>query len=219
MIAVLCVLRSGGRYSPEWVHRLERGVARNLTLPHRFVCLTDMPGVSLDCHPVPLSTNWPGWWAKLELFQFRTKCLYLDLDSVVVGSLDAIAAAEHKFTMTHEYYRPHLMCSTAMAWDGDFSFLWREMARKDDTKKVMKFYDNWTPEGRIGDQGYIEETLTGAGYLPATFRDRFGERSIASYKVHCRKDGLQGNESVVAFHGNLKPDQLGHVDWIRENWI
>jgi hypothetical protein len=214
MINVACVLRSGGRYDATWVHRLRDGVARHLTLPHRFICLTDTP---VDCLSVPLSTDWPGWWAKLEVFRLAGKVLYLDLDSVVVGSLDDICAAPHKFTMVHEYYRPHFACSTAMAWDGDYSYIAREFARVD-SKETRDYYDNWTPCDRIGDQAFIEDCLKRAGRKIEFFRDRFGERSIASYKVHCKDKGLDGTEAVVAFHGSLKPDNLNHVDWVRRAW-
>lgn len=214
MINVACVLRSGGRYHPEWVYRLQRGVARHLNLSHQFVCLSDVP---LTCSWIPLDTDWPGWWAKLEVFRLRGKVLYLDLDTVVVGSLDEICGADHKFTMAHEYYRPQFACSTAMAWDGDYSWIAREFARQD-SQALRDHYDHWTPDDRIGDQAFIEDCLNGAGHKIDIFRDRFGERSVASYKVHCQKDGLDGTEAVVAFHGSLKPDQLGHVDWVRRNW-
>ena len=39
---VACV-RTGKRYGVEYVARLKAGVARHLTMPHRFMCLTDRP--------------------------------------------------------------------------------------------------------------------------------------------------------------------------------
>lgn len=210
---VACVLRSGGRYDASWVRKLRDGVARHLTIPHRFVCLSDVP---VDCERIPLQTDWPHWWAKIEAFRLIGKVLYLDLDSVVVGSLDAICTAPHKFTMAHEYYRPQFACSTAMAWGGDYGWIAREFARLD-SAEFRASYDNWTSDGRIGDQAFIEDCLHRAGHKIAFFKDRFGERSIASYKVHCKR-GLEGDEAVVAFHGAGKPDELMRIDWIRENW-
>src|SRR6185437_3375269 len=119
MLTVACVLRSGGLYDAEWVAKLQRGVARHLTLPYRFVCFSDCP---VPCERIPLRHDWPGWWSKLEIFSqpIEGTTLYFDLDTVVVGSLDRIAAYPHRFTMCHEYYRQHLLCSTAMAWSGDY---------------------------------------------------------------------------------------------------
>lgn len=215
MIVICCVLRSGGRYTPDWVYRLQAGIARHTTVPYEFVCFSDVP---LKCNYIKLDTDWPGWWAKLEMFRLIGKALYLDLDSVIVGSLDDICLGKHQFTMTHEYYRPLFGCSTAMAWDGDYSYITKEFARVD-SQELRDYYDHWTPCQRIGDQAFIEDVVKGAGRKIKFFRDLFGERSIASYKVHCMKDGLDGSESVVAFHGSLKPDQLQHVEWVRRAWL
>lgn len=206
-------MRSGGRYDAEWVAKLQRGVARHLTLPHRFVALSDVP---VPCDRIPLETDWPGWWSKCELWRpglLTGPTIYFDLDTVIVGSLDRIAAHPHIFTMCHEFHQPHLLCSTAMAWTGDHSHIWHSMHEM--TPKRRDQYDKWEGK-RIGDQAYIEDCKRGQHV--DTFRDLFGERSIASYKVHC-KGGLHGDEAAVAFHGARKMDDLLHVDWIRENWI
>lgn len=217
VITVACVLRSGGRYDAGWVAKLQRGVAQHLALPHRFVCLSDVP---VPCERIPLETDWPGWWAKLELWRpglLTGPTLYLDLDSVIVGSLDAIAAHPHRFTGVHEYYRPDLFCSTAMAWSGDWSGIWRRFAA--DPAGLARRYDREV-KPRIGDQAFIEDALAAMGERFDTFRDLFGERSIASWKVHCRDGGLTGAEAVVCFHGKKKMDVLRRrVDWIGENWI
>jgi hypothetical protein len=96
-LTVACVLWVGefeGRhYSPAWVHRLRDQVAAHLPLPHRFVCLsnTEVPGVEV----LPLTTGWPGWWAKVEVFNpandLGTRVLYLDLDVFVTGDLTPLA--------------------------------------------------------------------------------------------------------------------------------
>lgn len=211
-ITVACVLRSGGIYNAEWVAKLQRGVARHLTLPHRFVCFSD---VDVPCERIPLVEAWPGWWSKLEIFSqpIEGTTLYLDLDSVVVGSLDAIAAYPHRFTMCHEYYRPHLLCSTAMAWSGDWSGLYATFERG--AAAFAHHYDSVLPGGRIGDQAYCEDYLVGQHV--DTFRDLFGERSIASYKVHNCQDAPPADAAVVSFHGNPKCHEI-KTGWVAEAW-
>jgi hypothetical protein len=210
-------LRSGGIYDASWVGKLQRGVARHLTLPHRFVCLTDMVRdvQSAGIEAIPLATDWPGWWAKLNLFATPRDgvTLYFDLDSVVVGSLDAIAAYPHRFTMAHEFYRPHLLCSTAMAWSGDWSCIAERFST--DSVRWMRHYDKVMPvTGRIGDQAFIEDCL---GDGVDTFRDLFGERSIASYKVHQCQDAPPADAAVVAFHGRPKMGEI-KTGWVTEAW-
>jgi hypothetical protein len=211
MITVACVLRSGGIYTPEWVAKLQRGAARHMTVPHRFVCLSDVP---VPCERIPLVDGWPGWWSKLEIFRvgvFDDTVLYFDLDTVPVGSLDAIATYPHRFTMAHEYYRPTMLCSTAMAWRGDYSRIYDAFER--DADALMHRYDKELPGGRIGDQAFIEDQIGRAD----TFRDLFGERSIASYKVHECQDAPPADAAVVAFHGRPKPHELA-TGWVPALW-
>lgn len=213
-VTVACVLRSGGIYTATWVERLQRGVARHLTVPHRFVCLSD---VDVPCERIPLVTDWPGWWSKIELFTpglFDGPVLYFDLDTVIVGSLDAIARHPHRFTMAHEYYRPAQHCSTAMAWDGREDFGLFELFRAR-PNIFQAFYRRSQP--KIGDQGFIEDVLERKGVRIDTFRELFGERSIASYKVHKCQDRPPSDAAVVAFHGNPKPHEITQ-GWVPRAW-
>lgn len=208
---VCCVLKSGGIYDADWVAKLQRGVARHLSLPHRFVCYSDVP---VPCERVPLVHGWPGWWSKLEIFSAvdSDTTLYFDLDTVVTGSLDAIAAFPHRFTMAHEFNRPELLCSTAMAWSGNWSFIPELFAERAD--EYAYHYDKVLPNsGRIGDQAFIEDCVTDAD----TFRDLFGERSIASYKIHECQEAPPADAAAVAFHGNPKPHEI-RTGWVPRAW-
>lgn len=210
-LTVACVLKSGGIYDASWVAKLQRGVARHLSIPHRFVCFSD---VDVPCQRVPLRHDWSGWWSKIEMFAepIDGTVLYFDLDTVVVGSLDAIAAHPHRLTMAHEFYRPHLLCSTTMAWNGDYSHIYRDFAESADP--LAHYYDKVLPiTGRVGDQAFIEDRVTSVD----TFRDLFGERSIASYKVHECQEAPPDDAAVVAFHGDPKPHQI-KFGWVPAQW-
>lgn len=213
MITVACVLRSGGLYDWLWVERLKRGVARHLTLPHRFVCLAD---TRVPCDQIPLRTQWPTWWAKLELFRpgtLKGQVLYFDLDTVIVGSLDRIAAHPHRITLAHEYYRPAQLCSTAMAWNADDDLGIYQAFSADPAGAMARH----KIVSSIGDQGFIEAHLKAAGVQADTFRDLFGETSIASYKVHkCRAKPPKG-AAAVAFHGSPKPHEITS-GWVPRAW-
>lgn len=217
MITVICVLKSGGCYDASWVVRLSNGVRRHLSFPHGFVCLTDMKREVLDAgiEAEPLEAGWPGWWSKIEMFRpglFTGPTLYFDLDTIIVGSLDAIAAHPHRFTMGHEYYRPRFKCSTAMAWRGDHSEIWRQM--KLDPAGVRARYRGRS-DHRIGDQAFIEDIQQANGVAIETFRDLFGEMSIASYKEHAR-EAVPAGAAAVAFHGRPKPPDAG--GWVTGAW-
>ena len=91
-------MRWGDRYGPDYVNRLFAMVARNLTLPHRFVCLTDDPGgirPEVECRPLPAIELADAAGALRlaqavvllgpELDDLEGQVLFLDLDLVIVG--------------------------------------------------------------------------------------------------------------------------------------
>ncbi|WP_157267691.1 hypothetical protein [Azohydromonas aeria] len=98
-VNVIC-MKWGSMYGPEYVNNLRAGVARHLRRPHRFVCFTDdASGLSPDVEALPLpSLGLPAGqqdlrWRKLAVFgaqlgDLEGTTLFLDLDLVVVGSLD-----------------------------------------------------------------------------------------------------------------------------------
>jgi hypothetical protein len=93
VVNVVC-LKWGTKYSPDYVNKLAAMVRRNLSRPHRFVCLTeDRTGVydSIKCLPLPdEDLGLTGWWHKLSLFcpevhDLAGPTLFPDLDIVITG--------------------------------------------------------------------------------------------------------------------------------------
>jgi hypothetical protein len=97
---VVCV-KWGVKYDATYVNRLYAMVQRNLTPPFRFVCLTDSrAGIrpEVECFDLPeLGCPHPvrtfGMWKKVVLWGREVPgltgvALFIDLDSVIVGSLD-----------------------------------------------------------------------------------------------------------------------------------
>ena len=93
-------------YTSEWVLRLQAMVRKWLPMEHTFVCLTnvEIPG----CNVIPLQHHWPGWWSKLELFRpdlfgKEDRVLYLDLDVVVVASLEPLVNYPARFAIVKRF--------------------------------------------------------------------------------------------------------------------
>ncbi len=102
MKQVVCI-NWGTKYGPPYINRLYAMVARNLTPPFRFTCFCDDPsGIrgEVDTQPLPeIGYDIPkaktGIWGKSRLWGLRLgdltgPVLFLDLDVVVTGSLDAL---------------------------------------------------------------------------------------------------------------------------------
>jgi len=85
---IMCVLKSGGCYTPEYVDKLFNSISRNTTTEFSFTCLTDVQWSSTYIC-IPLLHDWEGWWSKIEAFNY-TNVLYIDLDTVIVDNIDKL---------------------------------------------------------------------------------------------------------------------------------
>lgn len=116
-LTVVCVLRSGGDYTGEWVDALWRGVRLFLPIRHRFVCLTDInPPKSWRWMTEPLVYGFPGCWSNLEcmrpgLFRRGERVIYMSLDTLPVNEFTDIASYDGLFATAARDAQ-----SAVMAW-------------------------------------------------------------------------------------------------------
>lgn len=116
----------GPQYLEAWV----RGVGRHVPDPKRLVVMTDayleLPfpmaasELQLDVTFVPLDAiDAPGWWAKLNMFRVGVgKCLYLDLDNVLCGSIAELCALDpDPIIMMDDRHVPRLPNGSAILFD------------------------------------------------------------------------------------------------------
>lgn len=209
MLKVVCL--NTGNYlgrGAEYVASLRRMVARHLTIPHEFVCLTE----------ADISAQ--GWWGKLELVQRRWGgwVLYLDLDVVIRGNIDRLVQT----AMTD----PYLLW---MRDDFSYSIVKPRAGLGPDMLKllggpgccnssVMIFHDTvdlsaMTPEmcaTMHGDQNVLSAVLWPGriGLLPSEM--------ISSYKYQVLRGEPVGE--VVVFHGTPKVTDLWEGDPLRQAW-
>jgi hypothetical protein len=159
MINVVCVLRQGGKvgYYATWVEKLKNSVARNLTLEHKFVCLSD---VDVPCERIPLISTGAGFWSKLELFRstlFNGPVLYIDLDTVICANLDDIVnkIKDQQFVMLLETDK-NVVSSAVMWWQGDHSYLWDQYLEM----SPEEIKEQYSKMPRYGDQAFIQDYTT-----------------------------------------------------------
>lgn len=210
MLTVACVLKSGGIYTPEWVAKLKAGVEKHLSLPHRFVCLSD---VEVPCERIPLEHDWPGWWSKIELFKLEGDVLTIDLDTAVVGDIYEIAFIASNplsgFKILQDFYRADGLGSGVMGWSAS------------QTSQVRHWYNEFAnrPDfwmqycGSGGDQRFIENM----DQRRLTLWQRAVPGQIVSYKVHCR-GGIPDDARLVCLHGKPKFSDMPATDPVRLAW-
>jgi len=213
VLTVWCVCVGDG-YKHDYVHILRNMVRRNLSIEHRFVCISDRHIDGIDTIGPP--TNLQGWWQKLSLFKAGVAGetnLYLDLDVVVTGSLDELVArySDKPLATPWNWARSgHGGCqSSVMLWGG---------------KDAYTIYDefpheiaHWPPINKPpilwGDQEFI--TTRRHNGFPVTQIDA---DLVKSYKYHAKPMGrVPDNCRVVVFHGKPDPHECSE-QWIKDAW-
>ena len=205
----VCCVKVGTKYGPEYVNILFDMVRRNLKagLEGKFVCFTDDPSgldPGIETRAVPADLT--GWWAKLYLFAPEAfpegeRVLYFDLDVVITGWLDELAAYAGRFAILREFCDVPGFQSSIMAWRaGAMRHIWEWWNR--DNRPL--------PAG--GDQDWIEHCCGKVEILQDLFPNAF-----LSYKFHCLYQHPPAGTKVVVFHGEPKPDNCGE-DWVHLIW-
>lgn len=193
-LQVICVLKTGGCYTPSYVRNLQKMVEAHLTIPFRFLCLSDVS----DPNYIPLLNGRNGWWSKVEMFRFSGPTIYLDLDTALFGSLDNLAKKLHTlrkqqtFFMLRAFNRNENWASGVMAWTGDWSQVWRTLTF-DDIQRTK-----W-------DQRYIRGRVTELGGDIQAIQDIL---HVYSYRKQCL-NGVPRDADIVCFHGDPRPHEVG----------
>ena len=212
MINVWCVC-VGDKYGEEDVRILRNMIDRHLSLPHDFYVLSDRQRGDFNC--IIPDEKWPGWWSKLLLFRYAFgQVLYLDLDVVVVGSLDYLISEQ--LSMAANWAQSgHGGCqSSVMSWHADHDAYFNlvkefdlDQLGKPDPNGNCPHYGLYN--GLWGDQEYITQKLgdPGSGKVKKA-------SGIYSYKYHCRDKGLPDDAAVICFHGYPKPSEVSET-WVK----
>ena len=193
---VLCVLRSGGDFLPEHVEHLYQAVRHHAAGHVRFVVLSDVPlYAKVEQHP--LRTDWPRWWAKMELFdpvhQQFGDLLYLDLDTVIVGDLADVLKVR-ALTVLTDFQKPNRIGSGLMFIPAEERpMIWSAFTR--DPARAMRT----SPRG---DQQFLEA----CGWQTAERWQDLRPHQVISYKQHVqRRRRIPKDARVICFHGQPRP--------------
>ncbi len=199
MLTVVCVLKSGGDFDPDYVFALREGVSEHLsTVPHTFICYTDIAiqGMSIRL----LTEGLAGWFSKFEIFKMPGPVLYLDLDTVVVGDIEPLAKeliySGEAFWMLEAFSPLREWASGIMGWNGDWKWLMPYC------KRYAGLY--------YMDQDCITRGLATGEIVPRKIERK--SHGIYSYKHHCG-NGLPEDAKIICFHGKPRPKD------VREEWV
>lgn len=218
MLTVACVWQRG-KYHVGYVHALREMVRRRLREPFRFICLSDM---NWDIEGVEFvdirHLNLPRWWGKMALFSPAIRgpgrCLYLDLDMVLVDDITELAKFDGRFGICENF--------TRLAGNSQWPCRYGSCA--------MVFADGWGEEvwqgfqivreplmqacHRGGDQRAIEQLVPDATYL----QDHVPPGFFLGYRdLHRHKLAPPDGTAIVVFAGKHTPETC-QVPWVRDAW-
>lgn len=221
-VNIIC-LKWGTRYPAYYVNELFKGVARNLSRPFRFLCVTEnakglLPGIETAGFPPDPESKlaWPHIFMKLCILEdgfanLKGPTLFLDIDIIITGSLDKFFDYHpgknciiHNWVSPHKQIfrkRPDVGNSSVFRFEaGDSNYMFEKyMAEKFDAENRSIFNT---------EQAFLTYAMGEKYYWP--------EEWVRSFKRHCRRvfpfnhllaPKLPAEASIIAFHGNPDPDQ------------
>jgi len=219
VISIACVW-TGDRYGIDYVARLRAMVGRYLRIEHRFICLTDHGAVPDGVKRIEVpAIGLNGWWAKMALFgpsvRGAGRCLYLDLDTVVVGGLEllaSVAQGPEPFAICRNFHS-HARIKSGTSWCryGSCAMTFAEGWGEDVWRRFLADQKGLMARSRWGDQGAIELLVPDAAIL----QDYLPDGYFVHYKAipPARPD----TAAVVVFGGKARPHDCA-VPWVREAW-
>lgn len=217
-VNILCI-KWGSKYGPEYVNKLRAMVARNLTLRHRFVCLTDdrtgieedievfdIPSVGIPDFDTRKPWTFAHGWLKLAsfaepLYDLSGPTLFIDLDVVIVDNIDRFFEPDGEFIVIKE-------------WDkrdgtGNTSVYRYVIGRHSDALAYLSTHQQEVLAEVRNEQEFITGYLARQGKL-----QYWPESWCRSFKRHCMRKGILSwflpprippGAAIIAFHGKPNP--------------
>jgi hypothetical protein len=242
-VNVLCI-KWGNKYGPEYVNKLHSMVSRHLRRPFRFVCLTDdaagiepnievkpIPAVGFDEFDLRKPWTFGHGWLKITsfaqpLYDLQGRTLFLDLDIVIVDSLEPFFEQSGDFIVIKEWDKRDGTGNTSC-------YLYTIGAHAD----AIEHLKNGYPQS-IADVRNEQEFIT--GYLARQGKVSYWPQEwCRSFKRHCMRRGIMGwfaqpqippGARIIVFHGKPNPpDVIAGVSgkwyrrvvpakWVLDNW-
>lgn len=226
-VTVVCVYW-GTKFSLDYVYNLKAMVARNTSVPHKFVCYSDRKLPDIETRI--LKPGWEGWWNKLQLFdpinKVSDRYVYFDLDTIITGNIDWLLNARHWFMGIEDVgavnvHQPHLknvLQTGVMAWEFNvMDHIWPTFVLGQEVI-LNKFR---------GDGEYLSSVIN--PYARVLLQHKYPNK-LKSYKYDVYPGPPKDDVSIVCFHGRPSIEQaIEHTVatplrtyepqlWIKDYW-
>lgn len=236
VVNVIC-MKWGTKYTSNDVNILYKMVSRHLTIPYRFICLTDnKTGIdqNIECFDMPKidvpKAKDVSPWRKLGMFSKKIgdltgKALFLDLDIVIIDNIDCFFTFSNKFTIIENWTQKGRGIGNSSVYCfniGTHSDVLEYY--QSNVEKVTNEYSN--------EQIYLSLKIGDIDYWPDSWCKSFKRHCMPTYIVRYFKTPAQPKDAkIIVFHGNPKPEDaakggfFGNIwkyirptKWIEDNW-
>ena len=189
----LLLVKTGDKYSQDYVRVLQKQAKQVLDLD-TYV----LGDVDADIY---LDYDWPGWWAKMEMFRpdIPKPFLYVDLDSFILGDVSDLFEEEGRW-IAREWHPNIQGCGKVQS-----SMIYMNEEPGDIWSEWIMDPNGWMQRYR-GDQKYLER------FEWNIIQDKY-EHFVGSYKMHNLEEP---KDAVVTFHG--RPKQPVAEGWAKDLW-
>lgn len=228
-LSIVTWLWKGNRpYKPEHVSVLAAMFRRNLTLAHRFICITDMEGdfgegVEVKAMPeaaralgeyrTPEAPGFPSCYRRLWMFSDEARCLgervmLVDVDMVLTGNIDHLFERSAPFVgwMPRQTWGhgPRLGGGMYLMTTGSHTEVFDGFLGQESIVEARE------AGFRGSDQAWISHKLCGDVDL--------WPHSAGIYSIRDLRHGqLPSDARLVQFNGRVKPWE-STLPWVKEHW-
>lgn len=182
-------------YDETWVTKLYQGFTRNLTKPFRFVLFTEKRRkLPYDIVQEPLEGEC-SYHSMIQPFRMGVPMILVGLDTVIVGNIDHMAdycMTASSIALPSDPFNETTVCNGVALVPRGFDHVYENHRGENDMEYMRR-------------QKYVRTDFLFPG-------------EIVSYKAHVKPSGKLGNAKIIYFHGDEKPHQLMHLDWIQKHW-
>jgi hypothetical protein len=236
VVNVIC-MKWGTKYTFTDVNILHSMVSRHLTIPHRFICLTDdKSGINeaIECFDMPLievpKEKDVSPWRKLGMFSkeigdLQGKAMFLDLDIVIVDNIDCFFTFSDKFTIIENWTQKGRGIGNSSVYCFNIG----------EHVEVLDYYNQNTVEVTnrySNEQIYLSLKIGNIDYWPDSWCKSFKRHCMPGYIIRYFTTPIKPQEvKIVVFHGNPKPEDAAKggffgsiwkyirpTKWIKDNW-
>jgi len=225
MQTIIC-MKWGTRYGAEYVNRLYGAILRQTSRPTRLVCFTDDKSdidKNIEVQPIPEINLPPDLvvtpWRKLAMWKYPLAdlsgdVLFLDLDLVITGNLDAMFDYEPgRFCVIENWTQMGQNIGNTSAFRfpaGKYTHIFDKI--QDDPEPILEKY-------RI-EQLYISREIEDMVFWPKDWCVSFKHSLLPPWPLNFFKTPkLPKDTRIVAFTGKPDQDEAARGHWPVKNWI